>query len=430
MKYRFLLLLCLSLPLPTFAQLVIEITQGIDNPTAMAVSPFSWSGNEVLSEDVSAIINANLTRSGLFDMLPAGNMLSHPDKAQDVFYRDWRALGREYLLIGRMSPLEDKIEVQYQLFDIIRQTSVMSYRMTASHNGLRDLAHKISDQVFEKITNIPGAFSTKMLYVSVKGISEGEFNYQLFIADADGERARRILNSDEPIMTPSWSPDAKQIAYVSFEGGNPSIWRQTLATGERERLTQFAGINSGPSWSPDGTQIAMTLSKDGSPDIYVIDMATKAIRKLAAHDFAIDTEPQWMPDGQRIVFTSNRGGRPQIYEVDVHTNRVKRVTHQGVYNSRARPMPDGSGLIVVHQTEQGQFHIARYDTDRGRLHTLTSTHLDESPSIAANGSMVMYATKRGERGILAAVSIDGRIKFNLPSAGRDVREPAWSPFIR
>ena len=429
MKYRLLLLVCLYLPTQAFAQLVIEITQGIDNPTAMAVSPFSWSGMDILSEDVSAIINADLARSGLFDMLPAGNMLSHPDKAQDVFYRDWRALGREYLLIGRMMPVGDKVEVHYQLFDIIRQNSVMSYRMTASRNGLRDLAHKISDQVFEKITNIPGAFSTKMLYVSAQNLSQGKFNYQLFIADADGERARRILNSDEPIMSPSWSPDAKQIAYVSFEGGHPAIWRQELATGKREKLTSFPGINSGPSWSPDGTQMALTLSKDGSPDIYVMDLATKNLRKLAAHDFAIDTEPQWMPDGQRIIFTSNRGGRPQIYEVDVHTNRVQRVTHQGIYNSRARPMPDGSGLIVVHQTNQGQFHIARYDTQRGLMHILTSTHLDESPSIAANGSMIMYATKRGGQGILAAVLIDGRIKFNLPSAGRDVREPAWSPFI-
>lgn len=430
MRYRLLLLVCLCFPIQAFAELVIEITQGIDNPTAMAVSPFSWSGTDILSEDVSQIINANLKRSGLFDLLPAGNMLSHPDKAQDVFYRDWRALGREYLLIGRMQPVDDKIEVHYQLFDIIRQTSLLSYKVTASRDGLRDLAHKISDQVFEKITNIPGAFSTKMLYVSAKNLGEGKFNYQLFVADADGERARRILNSDEPIMSPAWSPDAKQISYVSFEDRRPAIWRQVLATGQREKLTNFPGINSGPSWSPDGKHIAMTLSKDGSPDIYVMELATKTIRKLAAHDFAIDTEPQWMPDGQRIIFTSNRGGRPQIYEVDIHSNRVQRVTHQGIYNSRARPMPDGSGLIVVHQTDQGQFHIARYDTERGRMHILTSTHLDESPSIAANGSMVMYATKRGERGILAAVSIDGRVKFNLPSAGRDVREPAWSPFIR
>lgn len=429
MRKTLLLLICLCLPFQASAQLVIEITQGIDNPTAMAVSPFSWSGNDVLPEDVSAIIDADLARSGLFDMLPRGNMLSHPDKPQDVFYRDWRALGREYLLIGRMSPVDGGVEVRYQLFDIVRQTTLISYQMKASRNGLRDLAHKISDQVFEKITNIPGAFSTKMLYVSGQNLGNKKYNYQLFIADADGARARRVLNSDEPILSPAWSPDGKQIAYVSFENGRPAIWRHVLASGERERLTDFPGINSSPSWSPDGKQLAMTLSKDGSPDLYIMDIASKQLRKIAPHDFAIDTEPQWMPDGQTIIFTSNRGGRPQIYQVDVNSNRVQRVTHEGIYNARARPMPDGSGLILVHQTNQGEFHIARFDTQRGRMYILTNTHLDESPSIAANGSMVMYATKRGEQGILAAVSIDGRVKFNLPSQGRDVREPAWSPFI-
>lgn len=425
----FFLLFSFLVAMTAQAQLLIEIKQGVDNPTKMAVSPFSWSGTDFLPEDVSEIINADLQRSGMFEMMDKGQMLSHPDKAQDVFYRDWRALGREYLLIGRMVPSNGRVEVTYQLFDVVRQTSLLNYRLTASREGLRDLAHKISDQVFEKITNIPGAFSTKMLYVSAQNLPNYKFNYQLFIADADGARARRILNSDEPILSPSWSPDGKQIAYVSFENGRPAIWRQVLATGEREKLTNFPGINSSPSWSPDGTKIALTLSKDGSPDIYILDLPTKKLRKIAAHNFAIDTEPQWMPDGHHVIFTSNRGGRPQIYSVNVNTDQVQRVTKQGVYNAKARPMPDGSGIIVVHQTQQGGFHIARYDTDRDRVFILTNTQLDEAPSIAANGSMVMYATKRGQQGILAAVSIDGRIKFDLPSQGRDVREPAWSPFM-
>lgn len=412
------------------ANLMIEITQGVDNPTRMAVSPFSWSGMDILPEDVAAIVHADLERSGLFEMLSAGDMLSHPDKPEDVFFRDWRALDREYLLIGRMSPQDGKVEVRYQLFDVIRQETILSYKLTASKNGLRDLAHKISDQVFEKITNIPGAFSTKLLYVSAKNLGNNKYNYQLYISDADGARAKRVLNSDEPILSPAWSPDAKQIAYVSFEDGRkPAIWRQELASGKREKLTNFPGINSSPAWSPDGKHMAFTLSKDGSPDIYVMELATKQIRKVAPHNFAIDTEPQWSTDGQNIIFTSNRGGQPQIYSVDIHTNRVQRLTYQGSYNAKARVMPDGSGLVVVHRTQGGQYRIARYDLDRNRLFVLTDTHLDEAPSIAANGSMIMYATKRGEQGILAAVSIDGRIKFDIPSQGRDVREPVWSPYL-
>lgn len=425
-----LLVMSLMFVLPAQAKLMIEITQGVDNPTKMAVSPFSWSGSDILAEDVSAIIHANLERSGMFNMLAAGDMLSHPDKADDVFYRDWRALDREYLLIGRMQPQGEKIEVYYQLFDVIRQQSIMTYRLSANKTGLRDLAHKISDQVFEKITNIPGAFSTKLLYVSAKNLGKNKYNYQLYISDADGERAKRVLNSDEPILSPAWSPDAKQIAYVSFEDGKkPAIWRQDLASGKREKLTSFPGINSSPAWSPDGKSMAFTLSKDGSPDIYVMELATKKIRKVAPHDFAIDTEPQWSTDGQSIIFTSNRGGQPQIYSVDIHSNRVQRLTYQGSYNAKARVMPDGSGLIVVHKTHQGQYRIARYDLDKNRLFVLTDTYLDEAPSIAANGSMIMYATKRGEQGILAAVSIDGRIRFDLPSQGRDVREPVWSPYL-
>jgi TolB protein len=219
------------------------------------------------------------------------------------------------------------------------------------------------------------------------------------------------------------------VAYVSFEHGQPSIFRQVLATGERERLTQFRGMNSSPAYSPDGTKLAMVLSKDGTPDIYVMDLATKALTKYAANNFAIDTEPAWMPDGQSIVFTSNRGGKPQIYQVLLGDGTVSRITFQGRYNAKAQPLADGSGFILVHQ-DGGGFNIARFDPEKNRTYVLTSTNLDESPSIAANGSMVMYAAKRGNKGVLAVVSVDGNVKTILPSSDDgDVREPAWSPFL-
>lgn len=421
------LLACASL----FAQaeLTIEITQGIDNPTPIAVSPFAWQGEGTLKEDVSAIINADLARSGMFDMMPKGDMLSQPAKQKDVYFRDWRALGREYLLIGNMvSAKEGKaVQVEYHLYDIFREKKLFSKTLTAGKGSLRDLSHRISDEVFQQLTGIRGAFSTKMLYISAKVLGNNKYSYRLYRADADGARAVQVVESKEPIMSPTWSPDAKEVAYVSFETRRPAIYRQNLSTGKREKLTNFRGLNSAPSWSPDGKQMAMVLSKDGSPDIYVMDLATKKLRKVGSHRFAIETEPQWMPDGKSLVFTSDRSGRPQIYQVTLSDGKVKRLTAKGRSNSRARPLPDGSGLILVHQDDDA-YHIARLDTKRGQIYILTSTHLDESPSVSANGTMVMYATKNRGKGILAAVSIDGRVKFNLPAAGRDVREPAWSPF--
>ena len=411
------------------AELTIEITSGIDNPTPIAVSPFAWQGSERLKENVSDIVNADLKRSGMFDMMAKGDMLSQPSRVQDVYYRDWRALGREYLLIGNMVPAREgqAVQVEYHLYDIFREKILFSNTLTAGKNALRDLAHRISDQVFQQLTGIRGAFSTKMLYVSGKVLGNNQYSYRLYRADADGARAVQIVESKEPIMSPTWSPDAKEIAYVSFESRRPAIYRQNIATGQREKLTNFKGLNSAPSWSPDGKKMAMVLSKDGSPDIYVMDLETKNLRKVGSHRFAIETEPQWMPDGKSLVFTSDRSGRPQIYQVTLADNKVKRLTSQGRSNSRARPMPDGSGFILVHQDDDA-YHIARMDAKRGQIYVLTSTHLDESPSVSANGTMVMYATKVGGKGILAAVSIDGGVKFNLPSAGRDVREPAWSPF--
>ena len=228
-------------------------------------------------------------------------------------------------------------------------------------------------------------------------------------------------------VTPALSPNLDKLAYLSEDGGEWDIWIYNFETNENTNLTNSPGMDGNPSWSPDGKQLAMVLSKDGSPDIYIMDLATKKLRKVGSHRFAIETEPQWMPDGKSLVFTSDRSGRAQIYQVTLADNKVKRLTSQGKSNSRARPIPDGSGLILVHQDEDS-YHIARLDTKRGQTYILTSTQLDESPSVSANGTMVMYATKKNGQGILAAVSIDGRVKFNLPAAGRDVREPAWSPF--
>lgn len=412
------------------AELTIEITEGVDNPTPVAIVPFSYQGAEPLDQDIAEIVASDLKFSGLFDVLPKGDMLSYPSTEEDVLYREWRALGRDYVLVGSVELQENKsLKVRYYLFDILRQKKLMERKIVASKQQMRDIAHKISDKIYEELTNVRGAFSTKILYVSGKVLGNGRYNYKLYKSDFDGERKKLVLNSSEPILSPTWSPDGKEIVYVSFEKTRPAIFRQILATGERERLTHFPGMNSSPAYSPDGKYLAMVLSKDGSPDIYVMNLKTRKLVKYAANNFAIDTEPAWMLDGKSLVFTSNRGGKPQIYQVDLKTDTVKRLTFQGKYNARAQPLADGSGFILVHQDSTG-FHIARFDQKKDRYYVLTSTKLDESPSISANGSMVMYAAKRGHQGVLAVVSVDGNVKTILPSAGNDdVREPAWSPFM-
>ena len=425
MKHCIALLLCL-LVMPAKAELVIEITQGRDNPTSIAVVPFAWSGWGSAPEDVAGIVQDDLHRSGQFSPVARADMLSLPTREADVFYRDWRATNVEYLLIGRVSG-GSNMTVEYELFDVYKQERVLQGRHSGPAEELRMLAHRAADKVYEKLTGIRGAFATQILYVAATQRTQAPSTYRLMLADADGGRVRTVFESNEPILSPSWAPDGKTIAYVSFETNRPAIFMHNLETGAREQLTNFKGLNGAPAFSPDGNSLAMVLSKDGSPDIYVMDLGSRMLRRVTRH-YAIDTEPAWMPDGRTLVFTSDRGGRPQIYKVDIRTSAQERVTYEGPWNARASVAADGRTMVMVQQTEQ-QFHITVQDLVSDRVQILTSTTLDESPSVAPNGSMILYATKYGERGILAAVSVDGGVKFRLPSTEGDVREPAWSPYL-
>ena len=408
------------------AELTIEITQGVDNPTPIAVVPFVWQGGGASPEDIAAVVDGDLNRSGQFAPVRRADMLGLPSTEAEIYYRDWRAINTEYVLIGRVSQ-DAQMRIEFELFDVLRQTRVHTGVVTGPPSEARMLAHQVSDAIYEKLTGIPGAFATRMLYVSVTRVPGGKDYYRLTLADSDGARPIVLLESREPVLAPSWSPDGREIAYVSFESNRPAIYRQELATGRREQLTNFKGLNGSPAWSPDGNTLAMVLSKDGSPDIYLMDLASKRLTRITNH-YAIDTEPTWMPDGKSLLFTSDRGGRPQIYRYDLRTGSTDRVTFEGTYNARARVAQDGRNVVLVHQKD-GAFHIALLDLVTNRLHSLTSTQLDESPSIAPNGSMVLYATKYAEQGILAAVSVDGGVKFRLPAREGDVREPAWSPYI-
>ncbi|WP_295803650.1 Tol-Pal system beta propeller repeat protein TolB, partial [uncultured Microbulbifer sp.] len=309
------------------AQLVVEIVDGNDNPTPVAVVPFDWSGSGVLSEDVAAIVSADLRRSGLIAPIPRTDMLSFPKTPEEVSFRDWRILGAEYVVTGRMQPQAGGYLLTFDLVNIFGQHKTFTKQVTGGAQQLRDIAHRASDEIFEAITGIRGAFGTQMVYVQ-ETQRGGKPSYALILSDIDGARARQIRRFSAPVMSPSWSPNGQEVAYVSFETGRPAIFRENLRTGARQQLTNFKGLNSSPTWSPDGSKLAMVLSKDGNPEIYVLDLNSGRFTRLTRH-FSIDTEPNWMPDGKSLVFTSDRGGKPQIYQLTLATGQVDRLTFDG-----------------------------------------------------------------------------------------------------
>ena len=411
------------------ADLTIEITQGNDRATPVAVVPFAWLGQSPLPQDVAQIISDDLERSGLIRPLSRTDMLSLPSQKSEIYYRDWSLLKQDYLLIGQVKPSVSPgvLTIQFELYDVVRQTRVLGEVISGKLTELRSRAHYISDKVFEHLTGIEGAFSTRLAYVTVRKDEAGQNKYELKVSDADGRREKSILTTYTPILSPSWSPDAQHLAYVSFETGRPGVFIQNVYSGKRRQLTAFKGLNGAPAWSPDGEKLAVVLSKDGNPELYVIDLNTYKMKRITRH-YGIDTEPEWSPDGTKIMFTSSRSGGPQIYQLDLVSGQTERLTFEGGYNARARFSPDGTEIYFVHQKD-GIFHIAAQELANNRLRILTQTPLDESPSVSPNGSMLIYATQEGQRGYLGAVSIDGNIRYRLPSQLGDVREPAWSPFL-
>ena len=415
------------------AELSIQITQGIDDPIPIAVVPFSIETGGIFSEDISEIVKNDLEQVGEFRALSRSNMLSLPSEEREVFYRDWRILAQDYLLIGRINQQSGSqlVQVQYEFFDINREIKLAGEVLTGSVTQLRDIGHTISNVIFEQVTGIPGAFTSQLLYIVSESAGPQTSLFRLEKADYDGARPQVLLESGEPIMSPSWAPNGQDVAYVSFETGLPRIYIQNIASGQRRQITNYPNINSSPVWSPDGTKLAMVLSKDGSPDIYVQDLNSNQLMRVTDHP-GIDTEPSWTPDGRNIVFMSDRTGQPQIYQIALGANSydIERLTYDCFQCAKAQFLPDGVNLVHVRrETRQALYQIAILNIETLRVITLTSTSLDESPSLAPNGSMIIYGTKFDGKGVLDAVSIDGRVKFRLPSTQGDVREPSWSPFL-
>jgi len=414
----------------TLAQDAIEITKGSDKATPIAVVPFGWQGSAPLPEDLAQISANDLRNTGMFAPMERNNMLSYPVRAEEINARDWKMIGVDYVVVGQVSnqPGADRYELNYSLYSILREQVLLAKTVSGTKAQLRDMAHHLSDEVFEEITGIKGAFNTKLLYVAAERFSADNTRYTLQRSDYDGARASTLLQSREPILSPSYAPDGQRIAYVSFESRRPEIYVHYIQTGRRERITNFEGLNGAPAWSPDGNRLAFVLSRDGNPEIYVMDLGSKQLRRITNH-FSIDTEPSWM-DNSTIAFTSDRGGKPQIYKQNINGGSTERLTFVGNYNANAKLSVDGRTMVMVHRQEgYRNFQIATQDLKRGNLRVLTETSLDESPTVSPNGTMLIYATRQQGRGVLMLVSTNGRARSEIPTQFTDLRVPSWSPYL-
>ncbi|WP_194289252.1 Tol-Pal system beta propeller repeat protein TolB [Pseudomonas helleri] len=407
----------------------ILVTSGSDRATPIAVVPFGWQGGTVLPDDIAEIVGNDLRNSGYYSPIPKQNMISQPTQASEVIFRDWKALGAQYVMVGNIVPAGGRLQVQYALFNVSTEQPVLTGSVSGTTEQLRDMAHYISDQSFEKLTGIRGAFSTRLLYVTAERASVNNTRYTLQRSDYDGARAVTLLQSREPILSPRFAPDGKRIAYVSFEQKRPRIFVQNIDTGHREQVTSFEGLNGAPAWSPDGSKLAFVLSKDGNPDIYVMNMTSRQITRVT-NGPGINTEPFWGKDGSTIYFTSDRGGKPQVYKTTIGSGAAQRVTFIGNYNANPKLSADEKTLVMIHRQDGfTNFRVAAQDLERGSVKILTDTNLDESATVAPNGTMVIYATRQQGRGVLMLVSINGRVRLPLPTAQGEVREPSWSPYL-
>jgi TolB protein len=410
------------------AELQVNVTQGVTDPIPIAIVPFARAVPADGGLDIAGVVQHDLESSGRFRAMARKDMLSTPTRASDIQAADWKAAGNDYVLVGRVTaPSANELNIECDLVNTLTGQRIGGKRFVANGATLRNAAHMVSDFVYESILGVRGAFATRIAYVAVRGQAPSQ-HFQLIVADSDGESPHVILESAQPIMSPTWSPDDQWLAYVSFENRLSAVYIQRVRSGERRLISQRLGVNGAPAFSPDGSRLALTLSgSGGNLDIWLLDLSTQALTRLT-DDPAVDTEPAWSPDGKSIYFTSDRAGGPQIYKIDIASpKRVQRITFGSSYNARARVSPDGTKLAFVTR-EGGAYRIGVQDLASGTVSVLTHGSLDESPSFAPNGATIIYAGRDDSVGTLQTVSVDGQVTQRLTSSQGELREPSWEPF--
>ena len=428
MKKNLVLVAIILFSTLSYAELFLEITKGSEDPFKVAMIPFE--GNSRVSKQLNNIMRNDLIRTGEFAVLDEELLLPVKMIEDELVFNDWKLLGMDYLVTGTIVKSNNSLDINYEIYDIHKKRKVRSSKVFGIPNQIRQLAHYTSDGIYESITGIKGIAATRLLYVNEIKDSKQISTYKLMLADSDGANEKILLSSSEPIISPSWSPDGKRVAYVSFETGIAKVFIQEIYSGKREAVLSKDTQISSPSWSPDGKYLSLTLYQDGNAEIYILRLRDRTLTRMT-NQFAIDTESSWSPKGNKILFTSGRSGSPQIYELDLRklNPKAKRISFEGTYNAKASYLPKEEGIIFVHRSNDGLFHIALKYKKENFIRVLTEAKMDESPSVAPNGNMVIYGIKEENLSMLAGFSLSGA-KFKLPASNGEVREPAWSNFLR
>lgn len=407
------------------SQIEINVYGGVEQGRPIAVVPFKAPEGLQLEHDIHTIIANNLYASGKFEPIPSEKFLTFPAKIEDVRAKDWRLINAQVLVFGEIWALgNDLYELQFRLYDVARDQQVGQAKRVSNlrKEDFRAAAHLISDNVYQAFIGGRGAFRSSIAYVLREQAEPGNFNYQLMVADWDGYNATQVYKSSDPILSPDWSPDSSQLAFVMLTNKGPIIKTLTLASGRSQVIAKFKGVNTAPSWSPDGTKIAYSSSRFGSPDVFIYDTQTKEHQRVTTH-YSIDTEPAWGPRGEALLFTSNRSRKPQIFRYSLLDKSITRLTFEGDENANASLDPNEKNMVMVH--DGGNIVLMNVETNE--MQWLTKAQFDESPSFSPNGDMVLYMTEQGFEPAMIVASTDGRVRTRVEFVQGDVREPTWSP---